>query len=70
MIHFKDNGCPNWENGDITTGLLWDEYIEVARNDRNYCGLCIKHVSESAIKRAIKAGCRTEEEIRNYLLND
>ncbi len=27
-------------------------------------------VSESAIKRAIKAGCRTEEEIRNYLLND
>ncbi len=27
-------------------------------------------VSESAVRRAIKAGCRTEEEIRDYLLND
>lgn len=27
-------------------------------------------VSESAVRRAIKAGCRTEKEIRDYLLND
>lgn len=27
-------------------------------------------VSESAVKRAIKAGCRTEEEIRAFLMDD